>query len=202
MEMRPTRQLTGKRCEAGQKARPSHCHMLLLGDPLQNTKPAAEGEEGREGPVPGTHHAQGGGGAEPGTGAGLKAGGSDNRANGDYSITTSLHNDGRHYPASKHIKQTTAELKPEVGGPQTQLEVAQCPGNQAGRVPGKHEGLENPPDHCDLSRARERATAHTPQPRCHPTFVAGPGLGQTRVPTGSCYWRPAAYLPDAKLTTE
>lgn len=109
MEMRPTRQLTGKRCEAGQKARPSHCHMLLLGDPLQNTKPAAEGEEGREGPVPGTHHAQGGGGAEPGTGAGLKAGGSDNRANGDYSITTSLHNDGRHYPASKHIKQTTAE---------------------------------------------------------------------------------------------
>lgn len=122
--------------------------------------------------------------------------------NGDYSITTSLHNDGRHYPASKHIKQTTAELKPEVGGPQTQLEVAQCPGDRAGRVPGKHEGLENPPDHCDLSRARERATAHTPQPRCHPTFVAGPGLGQTRVPTGSCYWRPAAYLPDAKLTTE
>lgn len=160
------------------------------------------GRRGGKAPVPGTHHAQGGGGAEPGTGAGLKAGGSDNRANGDYSITTSLHNDGRHYPASKHIKQTTAELKPEVGGPQTQLEVAQCPGDRAGRVPGKHEGLENPPDHCDLSRARERATAHTPQPRCHPTFVAGPGLGQTRVPTGSCYWRPAAYLPDTKLTTE
>lgn len=116
MEMRPTRQLTGKRCEAGQKARPSHCHMLLLGDPLQNTKPAAEGEEGREGPVPGTHHAQGGDGAEPGKGAGLKAGGSDNRANGDYSITTSLHNDGRHYPASKYIKQTTAELSQKWEG--------------------------------------------------------------------------------------
>lgn len=46
----------------------------------------------------------------------------------------------------------TTELKPEAGEPQTQPEVTLCPGDRAGGVLGKDEGLDNPPDRCDLSR--------------------------------------------------
>lgn len=95
--MKPTRQLTGKRCEAGQKARPSHYHLILLGDPLPNTKPATDGEERVGDPVPGTHHAEGGGAANPaqGQGSGRAQAEGSCRVNGDYFITTFPRNDRR-----------------------------------------------------------------------------------------------------------